>query len=227
LDGRNLKSMDATGATTRHQPSRWDPLFAAGYDTMLRLGERLGMRAQRRRLLARAQGRTLEIGGGTGLNIPLYPEGLEDLILAEPYEPMRRRLERRLASSGRSARTIDAAAESIPLPDGSLDTVVSTLVLCTVDDPARALAEIARVLSPGGQLLFIEHVRSHSPRVARWQDRFEAPWRHLAAGCRCNRDTLAQLGRSGFHHEHEDIRWRGLPPIVAPVIIGRAWLASS
>jgi ubiquinone/menaquinone biosynthesis C-methylase UbiE len=219
--------MSSNAAAAIHEPGRWDPVFSALYEPMLRLGERLGMREQRRRLLTRARGRTLEIGGGTGLNIPHYPKGLEELILTEPYEPMRRRLERRLADSGLSARAIDASAESIPLPDGSLDTVVSTLVLCTVDDPARTLVEIARVLRPDGQFLFIEHVRSHSPRLARWQDRMEVPWRHLAAGCRCNRDTIAAIARSGFEQEHEEVRWRGVPPFVAPVVVGRAQLTSS
>jgi ubiquinone/menaquinone biosynthesis C-methylase UbiE len=218
--------MSVIDATT-HRPSRWDPVFAAGYDTMLRLGERLGMREQRRRLLGRARGHTLEIGGGTGLNVPLYRPDLQELILAEPFEPMRRRLERRLVASGLTARAIDASAESIPLPDGSLDTVVSTLVLCTVDDPARALAEISRVLRADGQLLFLEHVRSSSPRLAGWQDRLEVPWRRIAAGCRCNRDTIAQLARSGFEQQHEEVRWRGVPPFIAPVVVGRAWPVSS
>jgi ubiquinone/menaquinone biosynthesis C-methylase UbiE len=219
--------MNSEPVAVIHQPGRWDPVFSALYEPMIQLGERLGMREQRRRLLARARGRTLEIGGGTGLNIPLYPEGLEELILTEPYEPMRRRLERRLSGSGLSARTIDASAESIPIPDGSLDTVVSTLVLCTVDDPARSLAEIARVLRPDGQLLFLEHVRSHSPRLAGWQDRMEVPWRHFAAGCRCNRDTIAEIARAGFEDKHEEVRWRGVPPFVAPVVAGRAWIGMS
>jgi ubiquinone/menaquinone biosynthesis C-methylase UbiE len=217
--------MSPEAAAVVHESGRWGRVFSALYEPMIGLGERLGMREQRRRLLAGARGRTLEIGGGTGLNIPLYPAGLEELILTEPYEPMRRRLERRLAGSGLSARAIDASAESIPLPDGSLDTVVSTLVLCTVDHPDRALSEIARVLRPGGQFLFIEHVRSHSPRLSAWQDRLEVPWRRLAAGCRCNRDTIAQFARSGFAQEHEEFRWRGVPPFVAPVVIGRAWRA--
>ena len=107
-----------------------------------------------------------------------------------------------------------------------MDTVVSTLVLCTVDFQARALSEIARVLRPGGQLLFIEHVRSHSPRMARWQDRFETPWRHFAAGCRCNRDTIASIAAAGFSTEHEDENWKGVPPVVRPLVMGRAVKAS-
>ena len=207
---------------TVHGEHAWDRVFAAVYDRIMAKGERLGMRERRRELVAQASGSTLEIGAGTGANIDLYPADLPELILAEPFEPMRRRLERRLASSGLAARTIDASAESIPLPDDSLDTAVSTLVLCTVDFPDRALAEIARVLRPGGQLLFIEHVRSHSPGVARWQDRLEAPWRRLAAGCRCNRDTIASIRAAGYEAEHEDVSWRGVPPHVSSLIVGRA-----
>lgn len=197
-------------------------MFAALYDRMMRRGEQRSMGRRRGELVANARGRTLEIGAGTGANIPHYPDAMDELILAEPFEPMRRRLERKLGESGRRASTLDASAEAIPLEDESLDTVVSTLVLCTVDFPDRALAEIARVLRPDGQLLFIEHVRSHSPRVARWQDRLETPWRHFAAGCRCNRETIASIAAAGFSTEHEDVRWKGVPPIVAPIVLGRA-----
>jgi ubiquinone/menaquinone biosynthesis C-methylase UbiE len=205
-----------------HGEHRWDFVFAALYDRMMRRGEERSMGKRRRELVSNARGRTLEIGAGTGANIPHYPNALQELILAEPFEPMRRRLERKLGESGKSASTLDASAEAIPLEDESLDTVVSTLVLCTVDFPDIALAEVGRVLRPGGQLLFIEHVRSHSPRVARWQDRLETPWRHFGAGCRCNRDTIASIAAAGFSTEHEDVHWRGVPPIVASLVIGRA-----
>jgi ubiquinone/menaquinone biosynthesis C-methylase UbiE len=207
---------------TVHGEHRWDFVFAALYDRMMRRGEERSMGRRRRELAANARGRTLEIGAGTGANIPHYPSGVEELILAEPFEPMRRRLERKLRESGRPASTLDASAEAIPLEDESLDTVVSTLVLCTVDFPQLALAEVARVLRPDGQLLFIEHVRSHSPRMARWQDRLETPWRHFGAGCRCNRDTIASIAAAGFSTEHEEEQWQGVPPIVAPLAIGRA-----
>jgi ubiquinone/menaquinone biosynthesis C-methylase UbiE len=207
---------------TVHGEHRWDFVFAALYDRMMRGGEQRSMGRRRGELVARARGRTLEIGAGTGANIPHYGEGVEELILAEPFEPMRRRLERKLAASGRPASTLDAQAEAIPLEDESVDTVVSTLVLCTVDFPDRALAEIARVLRADGQLLFIEHVRSHSPRVARWQDRLETPWRHFGAGCRCNRDTVASIAAAGFSSEHEREHWKGVPPIVATLVTGRA-----
>lgn len=207
---------------TVHGEHRWDFVFAALYDRLMRRGEERRMGARRRELISQARGRTLEIGAGTGANIAYYPDDLEELILAEPFEPMRRRLERKLNESGRTARTVEASAEAIPLEGESVDTVVSTLVLCTVDFPELALAEVARVLRPGGQLLFIEHVRSPSPRVARWQDRLETPWRHFAAGCRCNRDTIASLGAAGFSTEHREEQWPGVPPLVASLVMGRA-----
>jgi SAM-dependent methyltransferase len=209
-------------AGTVHGEHRWDFVFAAIYDRMMRRGEQGQMGRQRGELLVKADGRTLEIGAGTGANIPHYRNELGELILAEPFEPMRRRLERKLARTQLSARTLNAGAEAIPLEGESIDTVVSTLVLCTVDFPERALGEIHRVLRPGGQLLFIEHVRSRSPRLAHWQDRLETPWRHFGAGCRCNRDTLAAITAAGFSAEHEERRWKGVPPIVAPMVIGRA-----
>jgi ubiquinone/menaquinone biosynthesis C-methylase UbiE len=215
-------SRDTPTEGTVHGEHRWDHVFAALYDRITRRGEKLTMRGLRSELVAKARGRTLEIGAGTGANLAHYPDEVHVLILAEPFEPMRRQLDRKLRESGRPASTLDASAEAIPLDDGSVDTVVSTLVLCTVDFPSRALAEIARVLSPAGQFLFIEHVRAHSPRLARWQDRLETPWRHFAAGCRCNRDTIASINAAGFSTEYEDSRWKGGLPIVAPLVVGRA-----
>jgi ubiquinone/menaquinone biosynthesis C-methylase UbiE len=215
-------SSDTAPTGTVHGEHRWDFVFAALYDQMMRRGEERSMRKLRGELVANARGRTLEIGAGTGANLPHYPDAIRELILAEPFEPMRRRLERKLGESGKSASTLDASAEAIPLEDESIDTVVSTLVLCTVDFPDLALAEVRRVLRPDGQLLFLEHVRSHSPRVARWQDRLETPWRHFGAGCRCNRDTIASIAAAGFSTQHEDAHWRGVPPIVASLVTGRA-----
>jgi SAM-dependent methyltransferase len=103
-----------------------------------------------------------------------------------------------------------------------VDTVVSTLVLCTVDEPERALREIARVLRPGGQLLFIEHVRASSGFLAACQDRLFRPWRRFACGCHCNRPTMELMRACGFDVTAENAVWRGMPPIVRPLMIGRA-----
>jgi SAM-dependent methyltransferase len=203
--------------------SAWARAFALLYDPFIWVGEHTGLRAHRRALLSRARGCTLEIGSGTGLNLPHYPDDLGDLVLAEPDAAMRSRLEKRLSRSGRGTRLVDAHAERLPFPDGSVDTVVSTLVLCTVDAPDVALREIARVLRPGGQLLFLEHVRSESPTLARWQDRLAGPWRRFARGCRCNRATAELIVTCGLKLEQtREGSWRGMPPIVRPLIVGRA-----
>jgi ubiquinone/menaquinone biosynthesis C-methylase UbiE len=135
---------------------------------------------------------------------------------------MRRRLARRLRRHARVARIVDAPAERLPLADASVDTVVSTLVLCTVDDPERALGEIARVLRPDGQLLFIEHVRASSRLLAACQDNLLQPWRRFAGGCRCNRPTVELMRACGFTVAADDVVWRGMPAIVHPLTVGRA-----
>ena len=184
-------------------------LFAAIYDSSLRRGERAGMAGHRRSLLAGASGRVLEIGAGTGLNLRHYPDGI-DLVLTEPEAPMARRID---------GPVLPASAEALPFEDASFDTVVSTLVLCTVADPARAIAELRRVLRPGGRLLFIEHVRGEG-RVARWQDRLERPWRGLANGCHANRDTLSALRKGGFAVDAQKDTWHRMPRLIRPLVIG-------
>ena len=197
--------------------------FAAVYAPFLWVGEQASLRRRRAELLKRSAGCTIEIGAGTGLNLAHYPDDLDGLVLVEPDPAMRRRLVERLARSCLRARLVDAPAEQLPFPDGSIDTVVSTFVLCTVDAPDLALQEIVRVLKPDGQLLFIEHVRSDSPRLARWQDRLANPWRRFARGCRCNRATSELMAALGFELEDlDDASWRAMPPIVRPLIIGRA-----
>jgi ubiquinone/menaquinone biosynthesis C-methylase UbiE len=182
------------------------------------------MARRRRELLSAARGRVLEIGAGTGLNVRHYPPGIDELVLTEPVASMARRLERRAAMrAGEMPRVVVAPAERLPFPDDAFDTVVSTLVLCTVPEPDRALAEIRRVLKPGGSLLFIEHVRSDAERWGRWQDRLERPWAAFASGCRCNRNTLDLLEASGMRVAKVDRRkWSGMPRLVRPLAIGSA-----
>jgi len=216
-------SIESSNELQASPPSAaWLRIFALAYDPFLWLGEIAGMRRRRSSLLGGAHGRVVEIGAGTGLNIAHYPDGIAELVLAEPEPGMRRRLARRLQRHAPIARIVDAPAERLPLADASVDTVVSTLVLCTVNDPELALREIARVLRPDGQLLFIEHVRASSRFLAACQDLLLDPWRHFAGGCRCNRATADLMRDSGFTIAADDAVWRGMPPIVRPLVVGRA-----
>jgi SAM-dependent methyltransferase len=203
----------------------WGRGFSALYDRGFKATEEAGLREMRAELLSGARGRVVELGAGTGANIDLYPETVEELVLVEPDPHMSKRLRVRLAGSGREAEIVEAPAEQLDLDSDSVDTVVVTLVLCTVPDPLAAIAEIVRVLKPGGQLLFIEHVRAEKPSLARWQDRLERPWHFLADGCHCNRDTLASISASGL--KVEDVSHDALPkapPLVEPLIRGSAIL---
>ena len=201
----------------------WGRVFAAVYDRGLEQVEEHGLREMRRDLLAEARGRTVDIGAGTGANVGLFPPAVTELVLAEPGEHMAKRLRRKVAESGDEGEVLEAGAERLPFADDSIDTVVFTLVLCTVPDQAAALAEARRVLRPGGRMLFLEHVRSEEPRLARWQDRLQRPWRFLADGCNCNRDTAAAIGRAGFAIERleHDTMPKAIPP-VRPLIRGAA-----
>ena len=197
--------------------------FAATYDRFLARAEERGLRAQRAELLAQARGATLELGAGTGLNLAHYPPAVTELVLSEPDEFMGARLHRRVAASGRGAEVVVAPGERLPFPDERFDTVAATLILCTAPDPAAVLAEVARVLRPGGRFLFLEHVRSEDRRLARWQDRLAPLWPYVADGCVCNRTTLVTLERSPLEVELVERRTLpAAPPIVRPTIFGRA-----
>ncbi|TXI51687.1 MAG: class I SAM-dependent methyltransferase [Mycobacterium sp.] len=203
--------------------SLYSHVFARVYDPFLALGERSGMRDLRRETLAAARGRVLEIGAGTGLNVKLYPGAVTAITLAEPDAPMAARLRRRVSGASHPVEVVQAPAEQLPFADGSFDTVVSTLVLCTVADMAASLREIGRVLAPGGQLLFVEHVRAGHGRLVRWQERLHEPWRRFACGCHCNRDTAVALRDNGFAVERvQEHRWRRMPRIVQPLLAGIA-----
>ncbi|HEY1534753.1 MAG TPA: class I SAM-dependent methyltransferase, partial [Polyangiaceae bacterium] len=147
---------------------------------------------------------------------------LERLVLAEPDSAMRARLQHRASRLRPEASVIDAPAERLPFADGTVDTVVSTLVLCTVDDPELALREIARVLAPDGQLLFIEHVLAASRVRSFLQERLAAPWRGFANGCRCNQETVLMMAARGFQLDVSEATWRSMPSIVKPLVHGRA-----
>lgn len=203
----------------------WGRAFSALYDRAMKSTEEAGMRELRRATLSGARGRTIDIGAGTGLNVELYPEGVTELVLAEPDEHMLKHLRPKVPTWGRDVDVVQAPADRLPFDDDSFDTAAFTLVLCTVPDPAAALREAARVLKPGGELLFVEHVRSPEPGLARWQDRLERPWRFLGDGCHCNRDTVATIEASPFEIDRVE---RGelpkAPPLVRPLVHGSASL---
>jgi SAM-dependent methyltransferase len=195
----------------------WARIFAATYEKGSGRAERAGLGEARGTLLRGVEGRVLEIGAGTGWNVERYPPGT-NVTYTEPGPHMGKRLR------AKGVEVVVAGAEALPFADDSFDTVVSTLVLCTVTDVPATLREVRRVLKPGGKLLFLEHVRADpGTKLERWQDRLHGPWHALACGCHCNRDTLSSLAAAGFsvedvHHE----AWQFMPPIVRPVVIGSA-----
>jgi ubiquinone/menaquinone biosynthesis C-methylase UbiE len=192
------------------------------YDRQLARVEKAGLRSLRQELLAGASGRVLEVGGGTGANLSFYGPAVESLTITEPEPPMLRRLQRRVDDQAPLTKVLRAPAENLPFEDESFDTVVSTLVLCGVDDQPRALRELRRVLRPGGRLIFIEHVRSDDPRLARWQDRMNGVSRFVAC-CECNRPTLNSIQAEGFEvTQLKRTTLKKVPPFVRPLIVGTA-----
>ena len=206
------------------------PIFAALYDRLMASSEDAGLADMRASVLAAATGRTLELGAGTGANAAHYPDAVTEVVLTEPDPHMARRLRERLAADppGFDYEVVETGAERLPFDDRSFDTAVSTLVLCTVDDPYRATAEIARVLRPGGRLLVLEHVRDPDDgRLGGWQDRLERPWGWFAGGCHPNRRTSAALTEAGFDVSTlAPAEFPKAPPLARPMIQGSVRSAS-
>jgi SAM-dependent methyltransferase len=223
-----VTTMIHANAPARPSPSGlaalWERVGAALYDPFLARGERLGMSERRAALLTEARGRVLEIGAGTGLNLAHYPATVEELVLTDPVAPMTERSRARVTGSHvhRGAAVVEAPAEELPFPSGSFDTVVSTMVLCTVADVEAALSEIARVLAPGGRLLFIEHVHADGTRLGRWQLRLAGLWAVFAQGCRCDRDLVTSIGSRFDVPLTRTAEWTGMPALVRPLVVGSA-----
>ena len=152
----------------------------------------------RRRVAGAAEGVVLELGAGSGLNLPFYGGAVRRVLALEPAAPLRDRAQARAGSLALPVEVLAASAEALPLEDHSVDTVVTTWTLCTVPEASRALAEARRVLRPGGALLFVEHGRAPEPAVARWQDRLDPLWTRIAGGCHLNRPIDAMIAAAGF-----------------------------
>lgn len=196
-------------------------MFALVYDRQMAKTDTAGLRLRREALLAGVAGDVLEIGAGTGLNLSIYGPEVTALTLTEPDPSMMKRLRRRAGEVTPTA-TVLHAAEDLPFEDSTFDAVVSTLVLCGVSDQPRALREIHRVLRPGGELRFVEHVRSDDATLARKQDRLNGVNRFIV-GCDCNRSTLASIRHAGFeisHVEHGTLP--KAPAFCRPLVAGTA-----
>jgi SAM-dependent methyltransferase len=202
-----------------------NPIFARFFDRFLARDKGRGEDALRRELLAGLSGRVLEVGCGNGINFEHCPPTVEELVAAEPEPYLRRSAEQTARDAPIPVRVIDGTADALPLETDAFDAVVVAGVLCSVPDQGAALLEFARVLRPGGELRFYEHVRSRRPGFARYQDAADLVWPHLFGGCRPNRDTLASISEAGFSIER--CRGFGFPDNaraypVAPRIVGVA-----
>jgi|SRR5579863_4746532 len=152
----------------------------------------------RKRVIGAAEGRVLEIGIGSGLNFPIYGAAVTSVIGLEPSSELLRMADTRASHASVPIALLGASAEAIPLDTGSIDTVITTWTLCTIPNAPRGLAEMRRVLKPGGRLLFVEHGRAPEPGVARWQDRLDPLWSRLAGGCHLNRKMDDLIASNGF-----------------------------
>lgn len=194
--------------------------YARGYDWFQDRIDRRGGEEHRRRLIEAAEGRVLEIGAGTGRNFRFY-RAAQEVVALEPHDGMRERAKRAAASAAVPVEVVNGDAMALPFPDRSFDTVVASLVLCTIPDPSQALREAQRVLRPGGKLRFYEHVRANGTPLERWQDRLERPWGWFAGGCHPNRDTVAAIEQAGFRVVgREDFEFHASPRLVRPHVLG-------
>lgn len=180
------------------------------------------VRRYRARIVPQARGRVLEIGIGSGLNLPYYGPGVQRLYGLDPSEALLAMTGKRVRGAHLPAELIHRGAEAIPLDDGSMDTVVTTFTLCSVTDPLQALREMRRVLRPHGLLLFAEHGLAPEPSVQRWQRRLTPAWRRIAGGCHLDRKMDALIEQAGFAIEHLATEYARGPRPMTYIYYGRA-----
>jgi SAM-dependent methyltransferase len=218
----------AVSDTTARQPARRParhPIFARIYGRVAAAGEEAGRAAHRTELLAGLSGKVIEVGAGNGLNFAHYPPAVTEVLAVEPEPHLRRLATQAAARASVPVRVVEGTADLLPARDAEFDAGVCSGVLCSVPDQRQALAELRRVIRPGGQLRFYEHVRSADPSLARFQDRADRIWAALNGGCHANRDTETAISAAGFRLEacrRFDFRPVLLASPVAPHILGRA-----
>ena len=199
-------------------------IIAKTYDYAMRSTEKKCLSGWRKDLLSHASGDLLEIGAGTGVNLPHYPEAVTRIVLSEPDAQMRKNLQKKTVEKQKDKLNITHwDAEAIEMPDASFDTIVSTLVLCSVPSPETSLKEIYRLLRPNGVLLFLEHIASDHPPTLIWQRRIEPFWSLCAGNCRLTRDTAATINAAGLNIEQlTEAPMTGTPAFVRRTIRGVA-----
>jgi ubiquinone/menaquinone biosynthesis C-methylase UbiE len=195
-------------------------IFPRLMDWIMR-GERFSR--ERARLLSEAEGKVLELGFGTGLNVPHYPRRIDSVSGMDPALMLQARVRRRIAHAGFPVQLSQATAEALPYLDAQFDCVVTTFTLCSVADPVASLREAGRVLKQGGRVIFLEHGRSDDPAVARWQDRLTPVQRVIGCGCHLNRPISNLIEQAGLHiRSVERYVWSGVPRIAAEMYRGTA-----
>lgn len=174
------------------------PIFARVFERVAAKEQERGQAEHRQELLAGLRGRVIEVGAGHGLNFPHYPETVSEVVAVEPEDYLRQKAIEAAAQAPVLISVVDGLADALPAEDGSFDAGVASLVLCSVADQSAALGELSRVIRPGGELRFYEHVVSDKPRFAQFQRAVTPVWQHFAGGCHANRDTKTSIEDAGF-----------------------------